>query len=305
MARSAVRRPDHKGQPCRQGRQGRPAVQFRRAHGDRRRRRHRRTGVRKGQGGRAWPSKRGSRRPRRASSRVPLAGSTITHPVLGEAGAGPGAAQAGRPGYRRDSRRGGAADPRDGRHPRHTGQVSRVVQQHQCGPGDHGRAAGAHAPRRDSPPARQVRRGGHSQRRLAGLQRNPTGTARAHGGRVMAEAPHQRQAGQVGHREHAQAPGYPACARARRDRPDGGPAGPSRDPWHGGPGDPPRRGRRRMKEQYRSRPHDVKGQLMKVHDLQARSGVVPAAPARRARHRRKGWQDRGPRHQGGQGPRAT
>ena len=33
-------------------------------------------------------SKKASRRPRRPSCKVPLAGSTITHPVIGEAGAG-------------------------------------------------------------------------------------------------------------------------------------------------------------------------------------------------------------------------
>src|SRR3954464_7794326 len=74
---------------------------------------------------------------------VPLAGSTITHPILGETAAGRvvlkpdpppadrwrarrprAAAEAGRPRYGRDRRRRGAGHPRGGRDPRRGGQVA-------------------------------------------------------------------------------------------------------------------------------------------------------------------------------------
>ena len=74
--------------------------------------------------------------------RVPLAGSTITHPVIGEAGAGRVLLEARRTRDRSDRRGRGPADPRAGRYPRRSGQVPRLVQQHQRGSGHHGGPAG-------------------------------------------------------------------------------------------------------------------------------------------------------------------
>ena len=56
--------------------------------GGRRRQRQGRPRLRQGQGGRRSPSRRASRRPRKNMFNVPLAGSTITHPIIGESGAG-------------------------------------------------------------------------------------------------------------------------------------------------------------------------------------------------------------------------
>ena len=49
--------------------------------------------------------------------KVPLAGSTITHPVIGEAGAGQRAVEAGRARHGRDRRWSRPSDPRAGRCP--------------------------------------------------------------------------------------------------------------------------------------------------------------------------------------------
>ena len=72
---------------------------------------------------------------------VPLAGSTIVHPVIGESRRRPGAAQARRTRDRRDRRRGGPPHPRDGRDPRHRGQVVRLVERDQRRARHHRRAA--------------------------------------------------------------------------------------------------------------------------------------------------------------------
>ena len=74
---------------------------------------------------------------------VPLAGSTIVHPVIGESGAGRVLLEARRPGYRRHRRRRGAPHPRDGRHPRHPGQVAGLVERDQCRPRHHRRPEAA------------------------------------------------------------------------------------------------------------------------------------------------------------------
>ncbi len=78
---------------------------------------------------------------------VPLAGSTITHPIVGESGAGRVMLEAGRARYRGDRRWCGPRHPRDGRHPRHPGQVAGLVQRDQRGPRHHRRAQGAQATR--------------------------------------------------------------------------------------------------------------------------------------------------------------
>ena len=72
---------------------------------------------------------------------VPLAGSTIVHPIIGESGAGPRPAQAGRTRYRRHRRRRGPPHPRDGGHPRHPVQVAGLLQRHQRGARHHRRAS--------------------------------------------------------------------------------------------------------------------------------------------------------------------
>ncbi len=59
---------------------------------------------------------------------VPLAGSTITHPVIGEAGAGRILLEAGGARHRRHRRRRGPRDPRDGGRPRHRRQVARHLE---------------------------------------------------------------------------------------------------------------------------------------------------------------------------------
>ena len=74
---------------------------------------------------------------------VPLAGSTIIHPITRRARRRPGAAQAGRPRYRRHRRRRRPRHPRGGRHPRRAVQVARLVQPHQRGPRHHRRASQA------------------------------------------------------------------------------------------------------------------------------------------------------------------
>ena len=78
---------DH-DQPRRQGRQGRPSVLVHRARRRRRRQRSRRPRLRQGQGSARWPSRRAPKRPRGTCSTSPLAGSTITHPIIGVTGAG-------------------------------------------------------------------------------------------------------------------------------------------------------------------------------------------------------------------------
>ena len=88
---------------------------------------------------------------------VPLAGSTIIHPVIGERRRRAGAAEARRPGHRRDRRRRGARHPRDGRHQRHHRQVAGLVQRRSTSPTR--RSPGLKrpaSPRRDRRAARQV-----------------------------------------------------------------------------------------------------------------------------------------------------
>ena len=74
---------------------------------------------------------------------VPLAGTHHHPPDPRRARRRTGAAQAGRPRYRRHRRRRGPRHPRGGRRPRHPGQVAGLVQRHQRGPRHHRRPARA------------------------------------------------------------------------------------------------------------------------------------------------------------------
>ena len=67
---------------------------------------------------------------------VPLAGSTITHVVLGEHDAARVLVEAGGARYRCDRGRRGARDPRGGRHPRRAREVARIVERDQRGARD-------------------------------------------------------------------------------------------------------------------------------------------------------------------------
>ena len=111
--RSAARVARHQHQPRRQGRQGRSSLLLHRPRGDRRRRRPRRPRLRQGQGGapRHPEGHRGGpqeplRRPARRLAPSPT-------PIIGEHGRRPGAAQAGRPRYRRHRRWRGPGHPRE------------------------------------------------------------------------------------------------------------------------------------------------------------------------------------------------
>ena len=83
---------------------------------------------------------------------VPLAGSTITHPIIGEAGAGRVMLKPAAPGTGVIAG-GGTGHPGDGRDPRHLVQVVGLVQWDQCGPCHHRRAQVPQATRRRGPAA--------------------------------------------------------------------------------------------------------------------------------------------------------
>ena len=85
--RGAARVARHQHQPCRQGRQGWPSLLLHRTRGDRRRQRPGRPRLRQGQGG-APGDPEGHRRSQAQPVHVPLAGTTIVHPVIGQMGAG-------------------------------------------------------------------------------------------------------------------------------------------------------------------------------------------------------------------------
>ena len=218
---------------------------------------------------------------------------TITHPVIGEHGRRPRAAEARRSRYRRDRRWRGPGHPRGGRHPRRALQVARLVQPHQRRPRHDRRAQGAQAARRGRPPARPRRPRSSCPKGL--LERLPRDRAR------------------------------PACPSPRRGARDGAS---SRSPRSGRPSAPSRSTAARCARSACGRigksntlpdrpeirgmiarvPHlvtveAVEEKLMKIHDLKPAPGSNRAPQARRPRHRRQGRQDRRPRHQGPEGPR--
>ena len=174
---------------------------------------------------------------------VPLAGSTITHPVIGKAGA-VDPAEARRARYRCHRRRRGARHLGDGRRPRHRRQVARHLELDQRRPRDDRRPARAASPRRGRAPPRPARRGGRRPPACCA----PTTSAVACRGRgalmaaLMADAEHAASC-HPGESAIGTKPKHRGTLRAlglRRHRPAERAARPPRDPWHASPGATPR-----------------------------------------------------------------
>ena len=117
----------------------------------------------------------------------------------------PGAAQAGRPRYRRHRRRRRPGHPRGGRHPRRAVQVARLVQPHQRGPGHHRRPRRRSSGPTRSPACAACRPRSSCPRACSRAYQRDRARPRTCPTRWRDGRP-QGHPGPVGHRHQAQAP---------------------------------------------------------------------------------------------------